>query len=152
MLVSSAHAAATMFDPKKGSMTNRAECAKEHFKNDFKYGMAIGLPTAGVVATAAVARLKPNSSIMKKITSYAAKAANGLGKLFGKVTSKIAPKLSEKILKNPAKFGVIGLLAAGGVYVLNQVSKWANNAGRIDQKYEDAAKIEGTTKNVVLEG
>ena len=36
--VATGHAAAIMLDRSKGSMTNRAQCAKEHFKNDMKTG------------------------------------------------------------------------------------------------------------------
>ena len=53
-------------------------------------------------------------------------------------------------MKNPAKYGAAGVIAAAGLYMLDKLFNYANKQGRIDQKYEDAAKIESSTKNVVL--
>ena len=74
-----AHAAVTMIDSKKGSMTNRAECAKEHFKNDLKYGAAIAVPAAGVAGAAVYAGLKPNTKVSKGLINIAQKTAKKKG-------------------------------------------------------------------------
>ena len=55
------------------------------------------------------------------------------------------------MLKNPTKAGVVGLSIAAGFYAIDTLMTWANKKGKIDQKYEDAAKIESQTKNIVLE-
>lgn len=146
------HAAVTMIDSKKGSMTNRAECAKEHFKNDLKYGAAIAVPAAGVAGAAVYAGLKPNTKVSKGLINIAQKTAKTIGNYLGKIIKKLGGKnIAEKILKNPTKFGAAGLVGAAGLYVITKLVNWANNSGRIDQKYEDSAKIESTTKNVVLD-
>lgn len=140
------HAVLTMCDKKKGSMTNRFECAKEHLKNDMKSGLKLAVPAAAVAGAAYVKYAKPASKAQQVMT----KGLGTIGKALGKVTNKVAPKFAEKIMKNLAKYGAIGLAVAAGVYALDTISSWSNKKGRIDQKYEDAAKIESQTKNVVL--
>lgn len=124
----------TFVDGTKGSMTNRAECAKEHFKNNFKYNLQA---SALGVAGAAVA-LKP---------SIATKLATGVSKLAGAVGLN---KVAAAIAKNPKKFGLLGLGAAGVIALTSIVQSHAYKSGQIDQKYTDAAAIETQTKNVVL--
>ncbi len=137
------HASSILLDSKKGSFTNRLDCAKETWKNDAKLMLTTVAPTAAV-ATAAV--LKP--SILTKAAQYVGK---GLTKVLGKLGPKItANGLVQKILKNPTKAGGIGLIAAGALYVIDALTKHSYKAGQIDQKYTDAAAIESQTKRVVL--
>ena len=143
------HAAAIMLDRSKGSMTNRAQCAKEHFKNDMKTGLKIGTVGAGAVGVAYAAKHSPK---VAKAVTYGAKT---IGKAIGHSAKKVGAKdFATKLLKNPLGQKRLGALAVGiaaGAYVLDTLFNYANKAGRINQKYEDAAKIEGTTKNVVLD-
>ena len=143
--VATGHAAAIMLDRSKGSMTNRAQCAKEHFKNDMKTGLKIGTVGAGAVGVAYAAKHSPK----------VAKAVTYGGKAIGHIAKKVGAKdFATKLLKNPLGQKRLGALAVGiaaGAYVLDTLFNYANKAGRINQKYEDAAKIEGTTKNVVLD-
>jgi len=141
------HAVMTMCDKKKGSMTNRFECAKEHVKNDVKSGLKLAVPTAAVAGAAYIKYAKPASKAAQLMT----KGLGTIGKCIGKVANKVAPKFAKEIMKNPAKFGAIGLAVAAGGYALDTIFAWANKKGRIDQKYEDAAKIESQTKNIILE-
>lgn len=153
----SAHAVQTLLDSKKGSLTNRLDCAKEHAKNDIKTGVQIGLPT---VAVAGAAIAKP--SLLSKLAVATGGALGKFASILGKCIKKIAPKAGAKassalakaagfLGKNAYKAGVVGLVAAGALYVLNKVVNHAEQKGRIDQKYEDAAAIECHTKNIVLQ-
>ncbi|MBQ8459128.1 hypothetical protein IJ541_03380 [bacterium] len=141
---------ATLLDSKKGSLTNRAQCAKEHMNNDLNLGLKLSVPAAaGVVAVC-----KPDLA-----TKLAAKAGNYITygvkeavKLFSKGGAKgqIAKAIGY-MAKHPTRTGVAGLALTAGLWVLNSIVNHANKNGRINQKYEDAARIESQTKNVVLE-
>lgn len=124
----------TFVDPTKGSMTNRAECAKEHFKNNLSTNLKAGLIGVG----AGVVVVKP---------SIATKLGTGISKL-AKATG--LGKFAAKVAKNPKAFGVAGLAIAGGMALLKLVQDHAYKAGQIDQKYTDSAAIESQTKNVIL--
>lgn len=139
----------TLTDKSKGSLNNRVNCVAEHVKNDFKTAVPITLAggAAGIIAY--------------KKPDIAVKAAKSLGELIGKAGKFVAEKITKggfgtgllnKILKNPTKAGAIGLIAAGGAWVLNKLFKHSYNAGQIDQKYTDAAILEGQSKNIILEG
>lgn len=130
----------------KGSVNNRINCAAEHIKNDIKTSMPIALAGG---ATAIVACKKP---------TYITKLATLTGKAMGKVGKFLAEKvfkkglgtgLLNKLIANPTKAGAVGLAVAGGLWVINKLCNGSYNAGKIDQKYADAAKLE-ETKNVVL--
>jgi hypothetical protein len=137
----------TLLDSKKGSLTNRADCAQEHIKNDLKTGVQLGLPAAGV---AVVAMKKPE--VLTKVATETGKYAGKIGKWLASKMPKggFGTGILNKVLKNPTKAGVIGLIAAGGLYVLNKLVKHAENYGRIEQKYNDTGAIENATKNLVL--
>lgn len=149
LTVGTLHYLSTLADNKKGSLTNRHQAGVEHFKNDFKTGVLLTAPAIGLVVA--------------KETGTLGKIAQGAGKvifkgveLFAKSVqkSKLGKTLliaAEKIGKNPKKAGAIGLAIAGGLYLSKVISRFSYNSGRIDQKYEDAAKIESQTKNVVLD-
>lgn len=123
----------TMVDKSKGSFTNRAECAKEHFKNNLAMNTKIAILGGGSVLAAAT---KP-----KLVTKVATK--------LGELVSKL-PGL-KNVISNPAKVGKYGLAAAIGLGLVHVIQKHTYKAGQIDQKYTDAAKIESQTKNIVLE-
>ncbi len=140
------HAGAIMLDRSKGSMTNRAQCAKEHFKNDMKTGLKLwAVGGAGVGTVYAVGNSAKAAKAVKT-------GATCLGKALGQLATKLgASKFGAKILAHAPKAGVTAIAIAAGAYVLDTIVSYANKAGRIDQKYEDSAKIEETTKNVVLD-
>ena len=151
-----AHAVQTLLDSKKGSLTNRMDCAKEHVKNDLKTGVQIGVPAAGV---AVVALKKPGllKTLALKTGSMAATVVSALGKGVAKIAPKAGAKASTALAnaagflgKNAYKAGAIGLIAAGGLYVLNKLLNHAETKGKIDQKYNDTGAIENATKNLVL--
>lgn len=140
------HAGAIMLDRRKGSMTNRAQCAKEHFKNDMKTGLKLwAVGGAGVGTVYAVGNSAKAAKAVKT-------GATCLGKVLGKLATKLgASKFGAKILAHAPKAGMAAIAIAAGAYVLDTIVSHANKTGRIDQKYEDSAKIEETTKNVVLD-
>lgn len=152
LTVATAHYLTTLADSKKGSLTNRHEAAKEHFKNDLKFGYTLAVPA---VAAAVVGASGKGATVTAKTGSFIAKSCNYMSKLLSKLGAKNlasgAKKIAAEISKNPKKYGVIGLAAAGGLLLAKITAKYCNTQGRIDQKYEDAAKIEGQTKNVVLQ-
>ena len=136
----SASTVRVMVDPSKGSLTNRAECAKEHFKNNLSTNLQLGL--AGAAGGLAIAK-KPK---------FLVKIATKIGEVASKLVGKLGAKgMAAKIMKNPTKFGKYGMIAAAALWVLNKIEKHAFKAGQIDQKYTDAAAIEQQTKNVVLD-
>ena len=149
LTVGTMHYLSTLADNKKGSLTNRHQAGVEHFKNDFKTGVLLTVPAIGVV-------FAKETGNLGKIAQGAGKGISKGVELFAKAIqkTKIGKRLlmvAEAIGKTPQKAGAIGLLVAGGLYVSKVISKFSYNAGRIDQKYEDSAKIESQTKNVVLE-
>jgi hypothetical protein len=148
-----AHAVQTLLDSKKGSLTNRVDCAKEHAKNDIKAGAQIGLPIAAVTA---VGVAKPD--ILKILATKTGTLASKVSAKLGGWLAKYSPKASNAfnksatfLSKNAYKAGALGLITAGTVYVLNKMLNHAEQKGKIDQKYEDAAAIECHTKNIVLQ-
>lgn len=150
------HYVATLLDPKKGSLTNRSQAAVEHFKNDAKFILTTALPTAGVVGLA-VYKPKYVKKIAKFIGENGAKAISKLGTVLSKFKYSPVKKaatfikdIAKVAAKHPLKAGLLGLIAAGAIYVVSGIAKFNEKKGRIDQKYEDAAKIESQTKNVVL--
>lgn len=151
--IATVHYFTTLADPNKGSLTNRHQAGKEHFKNDLKLGASLVVPAAAVGVAAYTGKLGKLVTAAGRISSAATKATS---KLFGKAkilksAANALEKLAEKGLKNPQKAGIAGLAVLGFLYLMNRSAAYANKAGRIDQKYEDAAKIESQTKNVVLQ-
>lgn len=140
------HYFATLCDSKKGSMTNRNQCAIEHFKNDVKYGYLAAAPIAAGVAGCKTPQITRN--IGNAFGKSIVKIADTVAKL---AKSDKVTKYVEKIAKHPTVLGLGALGALGLATTVGALVKHANNKGRIDQKYEDAAKIESQTKNVVLE-
>lgn len=142
----------TLLDNKKGSLTNRADCAAEKIKNDATAVTKLAVPTA-VVAGTAIAKPGLLSQIGLTAAKYIGMGANALGKLFKNPTNSLTKSISKvltTIQKNPVKYGKIGLAVATALYGLNAITKHARNDGKIDQKYNDTGAIENATKNLVL--
>lgn len=133
---------AVMVDGTKGSLTNRAECAKEHFKNNLKANLTYSV--IGGLGGAAIA-------MPKQTTKLAGKVGGLLGKVLTKMGSKVAnSKIAQAIIKNPAKAGKLAFIAAGLGVLMSAIQKHSYKAGQIDQKYTDSAAIESQTKKVIL--
>ena len=142
----------TLADNKKGSLTNRVDCANEKIKNDASATLKLGVPAA-VIAGTAVAKPGLLSRIGITAAKYLGKGAKALGKLFKKPSNSLTKAVSKvltTIQKNPVKYGKIGLILAAVAYALNTITKHARNDGKIDQKYNDTGAIENATKNLVL--
>lgn len=141
-----------LVDNKKGSLTNRADCAAEKIKNDTSATLKLAVP-AGVVAGVAAAKPGLLSKVGMTAAKYLGKGAKALGKLFknpGNALTKGISKVLTAIQKNPVKYGKIGLAAAAVLYALNTITKHAYDDGKIEQKYNDTGAIENATKNLVL--
>ncbi len=143
-----AHGMSTMLDKNKGSMTNRFDCAKEHVKNDTKTSVKMAVPVAALAGAAYIKHAKPATKMAQVIAKMPKVLGQGIGKFLKALKVNT---VAEKVLKNPTKAGVVGLSIAAGFYAIDTLMTWANKKGKIDQKYEDAAKIESQTKNIVLE-
>ena len=142
----------TLIDSKKGSLTNRVDCAAEKIKNDTSATLKLAVPTAAV-AGAAIAKPGLLSKVGMKAAKYLGKGAKALGKLFKNPSNALTKSISKvltTIQKNPVKYGKIGLAAAAVFYALNTIQKHAYNEGKIEQKYNDTGAIENATKNLVL--
>lgn len=142
----------TLLDNKKGSLTNRADCAAEKIKNDANATLKLVVP-AGVVA--GVAATKPGllTKMGQTGVKYLRKGATALGKLFKNPTNAVTKAIANAlnaIKRAPKKYGKIGLTIAAAAYVLSAITKHARNDGKIDQKYNDTGAIENATKNLVL--
>lgn len=144
--VVTAHAAQKLVTT-KGSVNNRVNCAAEHVKNDVRTGLPLAL-AGGAVGIVTYKR----PDLLTKTATALGKTVGSFGKLLAnKVFKKgFGTGLLNKIIANPTKAGAAGLIAAGGLWVINKLCKGSYNAGQIDQKYADAAKLEGT-KNVILD-
>lgn len=146
----------TMNNNDMGSKVNRLKCTGEHVKNDIQTSLrATVLSTvtgAGVLALA----YKPQAGV--QATKAVGKGLKGLSKLVGKFsTGKFAAGLrllGQKIVKVAPKHGkaaAIATVVGAGVLGLAKIAAdHAYNAGKIDQKYIDNAKIEKMTNSVVV--
>ena len=131
----------TMVSNDKGDFSNRVKCAGEQAWNNLKHnGANTALILGGAVATKKILQ-SPNATA--KVVKLFDKGA--------KVVAKFAPKISEKLLKMPGKFKVLGLIAAPIAAAVTYIaSKALYNMGQIDQKYTDKAKIEEATNKNLL--
>ena len=132
----------------KGSLNNRFNCAKEHIKNDLKYELPVAAVTTAATA-AAIIKPKPLVNAVKVL-------GEGIGQVGKFLANKVfkggfGTGILDKVLKNPTKAGVIGLGIAGLAWLMNLQAKHSYNAGKIDQKYTDAAILESQSKNIVLD-
>lgn len=159
------HAANTMRAEDKGSLVNRTKCAGEHFKNDLK--TALGVTTISTVGAGLGYAAYKNPAACVKATGYAGHLVSTLGKTIGKLNlgkfklgkpfaaaANALQKFGAKVMEKAPKYGKIGVLAAIGAAVLSATAKLASkqayNAGKIDQKYIDNAKIENMTGSIVV--
>lgn len=130
----------------QGSVNNKVNCAADHLKNDVKTFAPLALVGA---ATGLVAYKKPDY-----IKNLAKATGNVIGKVGKFFTEKVIKKgfgtgLLNKVLNNPTKAGAAGLITGAALWTINKLCKHSYNAGQIDQKYTDAAKLENT-KNIIF--
>ena len=131
---------APYFDSTKGSLTNRYQCSKEHIKNDL-------VTTAKSTLTLTAGGAAAVGTLASKNTILGAKAFTKVGKLLQKIGVANLTNVAKA-----GKYGILGLIGAATVGTLSYlISKNIYKKGQIDQKYTDSAKIESTTKNVILE-
>lgn len=158
--MATAHAVRTVRADDKGSLVNRTKCAGEHFKNDLKYSLgASAVATAGMGLGIAAYH---NPAACVKVAGKAGHVVATVGKWLSKVklpkvlknAATAIEKFGTKVMNGAPKYGKIGVLAAIAgaalVGVTHLVNKQAYNAGKIDQKYIDNAKIEKMTGSVVV--
>ena len=179
-----------LVDNKKGSMSNRINCAGETLKNNAingtkSYaiigGTALAVDTFAGNKKVAKAVVKTTKSVASnfadKIATKFPKAASVLNSgakklddVFAKlkdtdaakkivskaddvlnsgamknVKSKIAGAASKlansPLVKTLSKNKKLAIIGTGAVALTGVLMKWANEQGRIDQKYEDKAKV-----------
>lgn len=159
------HAANTMRAEDKGSLVNRTKCAGEHLKNDLK--SALGITAVSTLGAGVGIAAYHNPATCVKVAGKAGHTVSTLGKWIGKLNlgkyklgkpfAKAAATLEKfgtKVMNSAPKYGKVGVLAAiaGGTLlgIAHIAGKQAYNAGKIDQKYIDNAKIEKMTGSVVV--
>ncbi len=130
-----------------GSIDNRINRAKEHAKNNLRYGAPA---LAAIGATGIVGAVKPD--LLTKTATAIGKGVGSVGKFLAEKVFKkgFGTGLLSKVLNNPAKFGAAGLIGGGALWLINQFSKQAYNAGQIDKKYEQIAEREQAQKIIVV--
>ena len=146
-----AHSYQTMTANDKGSFVNRTKCAGAHITNDVKYNV-LG---AGVLAGGAAA----GYGVYKKpdlVVKAFEKAGQWVSKLGSKLTGvkngniakagTLVEKYATKVLEKLPKYGKAGALAA----LTGVISKHSYQAGKIDQKYIDQAKLENMTGTIIV--
>lgn len=133
-----------LIDGTKGSMKNRAECAKEHLKNNIATTAKSTVLTTGVGFGSYYAAKHPT-----RVLDCASKLGKGLEKLANKTPL-------SKYLKdvNTMKLGKIGLATLVFTTITSIatdiLAKHYFKSGQIDQKYTDVAKLENASKNPLL--
>ncbi len=154
------HAAQTMNANDKGSLVNRTKCAGEHLKNDLKTGLKVGLVSTLTAGAGMAAYHSPAACV--KVTGKAGQGVATIGKWLGKLNlgktfAKAANNLEKfggKIMEKAPKYGKFAVLAGIGVLAMSAFTRIAKkqgyNEGKIDQKYEDNAKIEKMTGSIVV--
>lgn len=154
-----AHSYQTMTANDKGSFVNRTKCAGAHITNDVKYNV-LG---AGVLAGGAVA----GYGVYKKpdlVVKAFEKAGQWVSKFGSKLTGvkngniakagTLVEKYATKVLEKLPKYGKAGALAGVALLTLGAltgvISKHSYQAGKIDQKYIDQAKLENMTGTIIV--
>ncbi len=154
-----AHSYQTLAANDKGSFVNRTKCAGAHITNDVKYNMlSAGLLTGGAAAGYGVYK-KPDlvvkafekvGQLASKVDSKLTGAKNGNIAKAGAWVEKYAAKALEKL----PKYGKAGALAGVALLTLCALagveSKHSYQAGKIDQKYIDQAKLENMTGTIIV--
>lgn len=173
-MISIGNVPAQFFDNRKGDIKNRAACAGETLANNAvntakSYGIVAGTALAvdtfagNKVATSFIAKKFPKvAEFGKKVAENVVNSAKKLldspvGKKITEKTAGIASKVATKfpqiaefgkkaihVLKNNKRTAI---LAAGATALFGVLLKWTHKQGRIDQKYEDKAKIDAHNKN-----
>lgn len=139
----------SMVDSTKGSFSNRAECAKEHFKNNVGYAaksVALGAGT-GAVAYGVFKNPKLVDKAAVKTGDFLVKFANKLAKT--KYFSKLGNFNFNKI--KLGKAGLLALAITTFTAICNHLAATHTyKSGQIDQKYTDVAILEKNAKNPLL--
>ena len=114
----------------KGGFVNRTKCAGEQLRNDVTSSLKYALVGATGYGALKVIAKKP--SVAKTIIK-------NMNKLIQKIPFE---NLSKKLLNLSGKAKLIGLVTVPTLLALSSIShKYAYQAGQIDQKYTDRAKI-----------
>ena len=154
-----AHSYQTMVANDKGSFVNRTKCAGAHITNDVKYNvLGAGVLAGGAAAGYGVYK-KPDLVVkaFEKVGQWASKVG---AKLAGANNGNVAKagawveKYAAKALEKLPKYGKAGALAGVALLTLGAltgvISKHSYQAGKIDQKYIDQAKLENMTGTIIV--
>ncbi|MBP3820450.1 hypothetical protein J6G99_02265 [bacterium] len=136
----------TMFDSRKGDLSNRMSCAGEQYKNNIVES-AKSVVVAGAAAGTAYS-IKRNPAMLSWLGKYLDK---GLKKLVSIAPKYIqSDKIVKKALNTSGKTKALAFLGAIFVSACSKITTdHAFRAGQIDQKYTDRAKIEAHNKDVL---
>lgn len=161
VLAAATHSANVMNNKDMGSNVNRAKCSGERFKNNLKTILKAELVGAPLTVAGYALIRKPQIGV--KATKYVGEGLKSLSKFVSKIsigkipTGKFAAVLrlaGQKVVKAAPKYGRTAALAAVGyafAIAMGRISRENGyNAGKIDQKYIDNAKIENMTNSVLV--
>ena len=128
-------------------LQTRINMAREKTKTNFLYNAAAGL-TLGTAASATEFLIKQptQDKFVKVIDKAATKTGKGLAKLFPKIEPKLKT-IGKKFAELPGWAKVSGAIAlAAGTIINSLLLKATFNNGKIQQKYEDLARLKNNEK------
>jgi hypothetical protein len=131
-------ALAPLADSKKGPFENRIRCTGEHMGNNIKANLATTATIGGAVGISTLAAKYPSVANALKIPVDFVK--NGISNLLsgsgGKAVKEAFSTGLEFVKNSPTAVKIAAPLILLGIMFKNYY-----NAGKIDQKYEDRAKV-----------
>ena len=151
-----AHSYQTMTANDKGSFVNRTKCAGAHITNDVKYNaLGAGVLVGGAAAGYGVYK-KPDLVVkaFEKAGQWVSKFGSKLTGVKNGNVAKAGTLVATKLLEKLPKYGKAGALAGVALLTLGAltgvISKHSYQAGKIDQKYIDQAKLENMTGTIIV--
>ena len=131
----------------KGDLSNRLSCAGEQLKNNVK---TLAADTVVVGGTAAGIAATKNKGIAKFLAKPLEFVGNQLSKLTKTKVPTVLSKIGNKIKNMPTRYKAIALVVAAGLGALSYIGqKHLYQAGQIDQKYTDKAKLNAKTNEAL---
>lgn len=131
----------------KGSIDDKFNKFGEKTKNNVKHNAgSLATLAAGGAGAYAINKFA-DKNVIVKTGEYLNKGAAWLGK---KVNKDWMTKLVDKFSKIPTKYKAIGAVALAALGVVGLINNHKNyEAGKIDQKYEDRAKVQEHFMDIV---
>ncbi len=127
----------------EGDITNKAKAVGEQAKNSLIYGTATAATGVATIAAAKLtAKYNPVKDTLVEIVDGTAKTTGkGIAKLFPKLKPALQ-KMGKDFAKIPGFAKAVGAIMLAGSSLMSIITcQRLYNSGKIDQKYEDIAKL-----------